>query len=167
MPSVGCDLGVAACTVSGNQILLVQEATGPYAGQWGMPKGFVEPGELPFDAALRELKEECGIEGDVNGLVGVRETVKHGLISVFLAYYVKPLSMDVNVDSKEIDDFGWFNANQLESVDWVSPTMQSIAASALSCGAPTTSLDLSENRGIPYFVHLMPDHIELARGVSR
>jgi len=95
MHSVDCDIGVAACTVSGNQILLVQEASGPHANRWGVPKGFVESGELPFDAALRELREECGIGGEVNGLVGVRETVRHGITSIFLAYSVEPRSLDV------------------------------------------------------------------------
>ena len=167
MRSVNCDLGVAACTVSGNQILLVQEATGPHAGMWGLPKGFVEPGELPFDATLRELKEECGIEGEISGLVGVRETVKNGIIKIFLAYSVEPKSLDVNVDSNEIEAYGWFDAMELDSVDWISPTMRSIATSALSCGAPTVSLDLSENRGNPYHIHLMPDYINLALGVSK
>ena len=166
MRSVNCDLGVAACTVSGNQILLVQEATGPHAGLWGLPKGFVEPGELPFDATLRELKEECGIEGKISGLVGIREMVKHETIRIFLAYSVEPKSTHVRVDPHEIEDYGWFDAAQLDSVNWFSPTMHSIATSALSCGAPTVSLDLSESRGNPYRIHLMPDHINLALGVS-
>tara|TARA_B100001113_G_scaffold133927_1_gene109775 strand:- start:1039 stop:1542 length:504 start_codon:yes stop_codon:yes gene_type:complete len=167
MRSVDCDVGVAACTVSGNQILLVQEASGPHTGRWGVPKGFVESGELPFDAALRELREECGIEGEVSGLVGVRETVRDGIISIFLAYSVEPCSLDVDVDPMEIKDHGWFNLEQLKTIDWISPTMQSIATSALSCGAPTVSLDLSINRGNPYLIHLMPDHIDIALGVSR
>ena len=166
MRSVNCDLGVAACTVSGNQILLVQEAAGPHAGLWGLPKGFVEPGELPFDATLRELREECGIEGKITGLVGVRETVKNETVRIFIAYSVEPDSTSVRADPLEIQDHGWFDLGQLDSVDWISPTMQSIATSALSCGAPTVSLDLSENRGNPYRIHLMPDHINLALGVQ-
>jgi 8-oxo-dGTP pyrophosphatase MutT (NUDIX family) len=32
------------------------------AGHWDFPKGNIEPGETPEQAALRELKEETGIE---------------------------------------------------------------------------------------------------------
>lgn len=42
-------------TAGGWQVCLVR------AGRhWGFPKGHVEPGELPAEAALREISEECG-----------------------------------------------------------------------------------------------------------
>ena len=56
MKRLSCDLGVAALVSSNNKVLLVQEAQGNFKGKWGLPKGFVDPGELPRDAALRELK---------------------------------------------------------------------------------------------------------------
>ena len=72
MVSLLCDLGVAARVIRGENILLVQEATGPHQGKWGFPKGRVDPGESPEAAALRELSEESGHEGTVLGLAGVR-----------------------------------------------------------------------------------------------
>ena len=54
-----CDLGVAACVVNKGRILLIKESKGPHSSKWGVPKGFVESGELPAQAALRELFEEC------------------------------------------------------------------------------------------------------------
>ena len=68
MKGLPCDLGVAAVVSSDDKILLVKEGTGPFKGKWGLPKGFVDKGELPRDAALRELKEECGLDGEVVGL---------------------------------------------------------------------------------------------------
>ena len=46
------------------QVLLVKPG-GPYwrnkdAGAWMIPKGMVEPGETPAEAALREFEEETG-----------------------------------------------------------------------------------------------------------
>lgn len=48
------------------QVLLVKPG-GPYwrnkdVGAWMIPKGLVEAGETPAEAALREFEEECGIK---------------------------------------------------------------------------------------------------------
>jgi ADP-ribose pyrophosphatase YjhB (NUDIX family) len=37
---------------------------------WGLPKGGVEPGESPEQAALREITEETGMSGVVEGELG-------------------------------------------------------------------------------------------------
>ena len=45
--------------------LLLAHATG--SRWWDLPKGLAEPGESPFDAARRELREETGITLDEHG----------------------------------------------------------------------------------------------------
>ncbi len=51
------------------EVLLVKRAREPHKGMWCFPMGFAELGETIAEAALRELKEEAGIDGRVQRLV--------------------------------------------------------------------------------------------------
>lgn len=132
MAALLCDLGVAARVVQGGKILLVQEATGPYQTKWGLPKGHVDPGESPEDAALRELHEETGCTGSVMGLVGVRTALRKDRPAVFLCYDVHVESRGQPVATKEISSSNWFSLTELGSVEWVSETMQQLAVDGLT-----------------------------------
>jgi 8-oxo-dGTP diphosphatase len=54
-------------------VLLVRRAQPPYAGLWSLPGGKTEANETARDAVRRELKEETGIEVEIEGVV---DTVK-------------------------------------------------------------------------------------------
>lgn len=58
---------IARKTISGlpspASLLLVQRKGDPYKGKWALPGGFVDVHEAVKEAAVRELKEETGIEG--------------------------------------------------------------------------------------------------------
>lgn len=59
---------VVACALidPDNRILLAQRPEGKsMAGLWEFPGGKVEPGEVPEQALIRELREELGIETKV------------------------------------------------------------------------------------------------------
>ena len=56
-------LAVDACVRRGDDLILVQRKFPPSAGSWVLPGGFVDQGERPEEAVLRELSEEAGLEG--------------------------------------------------------------------------------------------------------
>src|SRR5262245_21532861 len=64
-PALTADVAVASRDAR-PRVLLIRRKKPPFAGRWALPGGFVDEDERPADAAVRELKEETGIE--VKGL---------------------------------------------------------------------------------------------------
>ena len=152
MSRVQCDLGVAAVIVKNDSVLLVKEAAGRYIGHWGLPKGHVDSGELPRDAALRELREECDVDGKVTGIYAIRENLTEIGPAVFIAYSVELEPGQVPVASSEIAETGFVNVAKFEELQWVSKAMKSIATNAL-VQTPFATLDYSEQRGYPCLLY--------------
>lgn len=62
---------VGVVCLRGEEVLLIRRGTAPRLGEWSLPGGRIEPGERAVDAALRELREETGVEAELIGLVDV------------------------------------------------------------------------------------------------
>lgn len=59
-------------TDRGFEWLLLQKPN----GRWEFPKGKVEPGEVPLDAAIREAQEEAGLS-DLHVIEGFMHTIRY------------------------------------------------------------------------------------------
>lgn len=57
-----------AIILNDNKILLVKRAHPPRIGYWCIPAGFMEWNEHPTDTAVREVKEETGIDIKIKSL---------------------------------------------------------------------------------------------------
>lgn len=73
---------------SDRRLLLVKRSVEPGKGLWCLPGGFMEIGETPERCALRELKEETGLDGEIERFIGIemsRSTIHE---SVLVAAYI-------------------------------------------------------------------------------
>jgi len=82
-------LAVDAAVRRGNEVLLIQRGNEPWKGAWALPGGFVDYGEDPTDAVLRELEEETGLTGQIVRLLDAkgdpeRDPRKHIVSIVYL-----------------------------------------------------------------------------------
>jgi mutator protein MutT len=77
---------VASVIIEHNgQVLLQQRAMEPGKGLWTFPGGFLEIGERPEDGAVREAKEEVGLDVTLSGLHGVYARPHVGIVLVVYA----------------------------------------------------------------------------------
>jgi len=69
------ELCVGAIALHDGNLLLIRRGHGPAAGEWSLPGGRLESGELVAEAVVRELREETGLEGVCGELVGWVERI--------------------------------------------------------------------------------------------
>lgn len=73
------------------ELLLIKRDVEPYKGRWALPSGFIEIEETPGDAILRELKEETGVDGTIERLIGVySQRCKPYKNALLITYKIKP-----------------------------------------------------------------------------
>lgn len=53
------------------KLVMVRRGMEPQIGRWAFPSGFVDRGEAVEDAAVREFKEETGLDARLERLIGV------------------------------------------------------------------------------------------------
>ncbi len=91
-------------------IILIQRKNDPFKGEWALPGGFVDIGETVEAAAVREMKEETGLDVELVRLVGVysepsRDPRGHNVSVAFLANVVGgELAADTDADEAEALD---------------------------------------------------------------
>lgn len=73
MTSVECAVG--AIVLHRGTLLLVLRDRPPAAGLWSLPGGRVELGESLTDALEREVREETGLDIDIDGFAGIAERI--------------------------------------------------------------------------------------------
>ena len=98
----------------GPQFLLLKRAEGKiYQGQWRMVGGKADPGETYWQAALRELKEETGLQPKRFWTIPSVNTFyeyKTDAIHHIPAFAAELASVSEPVLDDEHTTFGWFDA---------------------------------------------------------
>ena len=113
------DCAVFGLDDQGLKVMLIERDLPPFEGKWALPGGFVRVDETLDDAALRELREETGLErvyleqlysfGDVDR--DPRERV------VTVAYYALVRLSDHKVQAAtDARDAAWFAMDDLPSL---------------------------------------------------
>jgi ADP-ribose pyrophosphatase YjhB (NUDIX family) len=112
--NVGAD---AAVFDDDDRILLVRRADD---GRWGLVAGWVDPNESPEQTVIRELREETGVDGRIDRLVGVFHRPAdasghpHGTVSV--VYLCSIVSGTLRPQPHEVLEIGFHAIDDV--TDW-------------------------------------------------
>lgn len=108
---------VGAVVQHEDRVLLVRQAPGhALAGQWTIPWGLLDSAESPSACALRETREESGIEAEVDGLLGVQELPHPWTGWTAIVYLCRWIEGSARPDGRETDRAACFSLAELESL---------------------------------------------------
>lgn len=95
------------------QVLLTKHSQNKH---WSFPKGLIDPGQTSEEAALREVREEGGVEAEIIDKVGYSKYVYtfggEKIFKVVTYFLMKYLSGDIANHDWEVEEAGWFEPDQ-------------------------------------------------------
>jgi len=117
-------VGVGVVIVDCGRLVLVRRGAEPALGKWSFPGGAVELGEAVRDAAVREAKEECGLDVelvedrpmDVYDIRKVDESGRLRYHYVLLEFLVQPKGGALKPTS-DVTDARWVPLEEVEKYD--------------------------------------------------
>lgn len=98
-----------------NEVLMAKRALNPEKGKWDIPGGFIDFGEEPLHAIVREMREECHVEFTPTQCLGVYKgwydfqglQDSHAVI-----YYIGTIKGNPEPDD-DVDEVRWFPLDAL------------------------------------------------------
>jgi len=114
-------VGVGAIIIEDNRVLLIKRGRAPLLGEWSIPGGVLEVGEMLREAAVREAREETGLIVDAGELLGVYDRVLRDERGRTMYHYVLIDFLCQTVGGKmkageDAIDARWFTREEFEAL---------------------------------------------------
>ena len=100
------------------QLLLINNAAmkDPKKSYWGFPKGHINPGESSQEAAIREVREETGLEVEVRAKIGDSKYVftveGEKIFKVVIMFLMEYQSGEIKIQQEELLGADWFEVKE-------------------------------------------------------
>jgi ADP-ribose pyrophosphatase YjhB (NUDIX family) len=105
-----------AFVIHNGQVMLVRRVVEPFKDYWDIPGGFLNPDEHPQAGAIREVREETGLEIRTTGLHGVYMDKYHSNDSEYHTlniYYLAEVIDGMPEPHSDAVEIGWFAPDAL------------------------------------------------------
>lgn len=105
-------VAVAVLVSAKRQVLLVRRAVTPRLGYWALPAGFVDADELPAATAVREVREETGLEIAVDELLDIQPMPNPDKPGFVIVYRGRLLGGELQAQD-DVSEACWFAPDQV------------------------------------------------------
>lgn len=110
-------VAVVGLVTHAEQVLLIRRAVDPGKGQWSLPGGYMDAGEMPEAALQRELLEEIGLPVKIETLLTIFPMVgatgrSQGIVLAYHAVPADPAQTTLLCDD-DVSEAGWFTHTML------------------------------------------------------
>jgi ADP-ribose pyrophosphatase YjhB (NUDIX family) len=110
--------------VEGDRFLALRRAAQPRAGEWELPGGFCQAFEHPVDAAVREAREELGVDVELGAFLGMyldRYEYQNETLPVLDCFWLARLLAEaITLDPLESIEYDWFPVRHPPKLAFVS-----------------------------------------------
>lgn len=108
---------VAAVIRDKNRFFATQRGCGAWKDYWEFPGGKIEPGETPEAALLREIREELGVQIEIDAYLTTSEWDYPEFHLHMRCYFVHVTAGELTL--REHEAARWLAEDELDSVNWL------------------------------------------------
>ena len=141
-------VGVGVVVWKNDEFLLIRRGKEPMKGAWSIPGGRQNLGETIKEAAIREIREETGLDIDIIGLIDVIDSIRKddkGVVAwhaTLVDYAARHISGEA-VAGDDALSVGWFTLKDLQELGLWSETARIIRKSAQIAGYGGATIEIA------------------------
>ena len=98
-------VAAVAIVVDGDGLVMVKRGVEPEYGKWAFPSGYVDRGEVVEAAAVREVKEETGLDVALDRLIGVYSLDGYAVVLVVYSAHIVGGAVAIGHDALDVRTF--------------------------------------------------------------
>lgn len=108
---------VSVCIQEEDKFLMVQEGCPKAYGLWNLPGGHLDEKEDLLEGAMREAKEETGLDIEITGVLSIQRNIKSYTNIVRVVFNAKKIGGEIAFDEDEILAVKWVTPEEIEQMD--------------------------------------------------
>jgi len=127
-------VGTVMAVVDRGRVLLVRHTYGERKSLWALPGGSASHDERLDQTAIREVREETGLETEVVDLIGLRTRIGEKGGALFPLFRLRLVAGELKPDGVEVDQAAFFSAEEVTAMgdDQIFPMARNVVLAALA-----------------------------------
>ena len=116
------------------KILLVRMTYGPSNGLLMIPGGHADAGEFIEMTAVREVREETGLETKALSILMLRQKIIGDFRNLYFVVHLSPLTSEIRIDHDEVSEALWLSPTEILERQDVQRMVKELAQNEVARG---------------------------------